>query len=238
MSLAPLPRADKTVKTEKLDKAIELLRSVPYFAYLDEAALRAVAQSGTRRHYGKGEVIFLEGDPCAGLYIVEEGRVKVFKVSRGGREQVLKLLSPGEFFNEVAVLDGGPNPVSAMAALESILWIIDRSTMLDLLARYTALAQGVIENLAARARHLVSLVEDLSLRTVSARLAKLLLSQVVGSDEAPRRMTQQEMAAQLGTVREMVGRVLHSFEEEGLIRFDRHRIIILDREGLENTAMM
>ena len=223
---------------EKLDKTVQLLRSVPYFADLDEAALRAVAQVAIRRHYGKDEVIFLEGEPCAGLCIVEEGRIKLFKVSLDGREQVVKLLGPGEFFNEVAVLDGGPNPVSAMAALESTLRIIDRRTMLDLLARYPALAQGVIENLAARARHLVSLVEDLSLRTVSARLAKLLLTQAAGNDEAPRRMTQQEMAAQLGTVREMIGRVLHSFEEESLIRFDRHRIIILDREELESRAMM
>jgi len=226
------------VKTEKLDRAVGLLRSVPYFAPLDEAALEAIAQAAIRRHYGKDEVIFLEDDPCAGLCVVEEGRIKLFKVSLDGREQVVKLLGPGEFFNEVAVLDGGPNPVSAMAALESTLRIIDRRTMLDLLARYPALAQGVIENLAARARHLVSLVEDLSLRTVSARLAKLLLTQAVGGDKAPRRMTQQEMAAQLGTVREMVGRVLRGFEEEGLIHFDRHRIIILDQEGLENRAMM
>lgn len=226
------------MRTEKLDKTAELLRSVPYFAYLDEAALEAVAQAAVRRQYSKDEVIFLEGDPCAGLCIVEEGRIKIFKVSRDGREQVVKLLAPGEFFNEVAALDGGPNPVSAMAAMGSVLRIIDRNTMLDLLGRYPPLAQGVIENLAARARHLVSLVEDLSLRTVSARLAKLLLTQAVGTDEAPRRMTQQEMAGQLGTVREMVGRVLHSFEEEGLIRFDRHRIIILDQEGLEDRAMM
>ena len=226
------------MKTGNLDKTVELLRSTPYFAHLDEAALKAVVQRTVRRHYGKGEVIFLEGAPCAGLYIVEKGRVKVFKVSRDGKEQVVKLLVPGEVFNEVAVLDGGPNPVSAMAALKSTLQIIDRSAMLDLLARYPALAQGVIENLAARARHLVSLVEDLSLRTVRARLAKLLLTQAVGSDETPRPLTQQEMAAQLGTVREMVGRALHSFEEEGLVRFDRHRIMILDREGLENKAMM
>ncbi len=226
------------MKSEKLEKAIELLRSIPYFVHLDEAALEAVARAAIRRHYGKDEVIFLEDDSSAGLCIVEEGRIKLFKVSLDGREQVVKLLGPGEFFNEVAVLDGGPNPVSAMAALESTLWIINRNAMSDLLARYPALAQGVIENLAARARHLISLVEDLSLRTVSARLAKLLLTQAVGGDEAPRRLTQQEMAAQLGTVREMVGRALRSFEEEGLIRFDRHRIIILDQEGLENKAMM
>ena len=226
------------MEAEKLDSSMELLRSVPYFVHLDEVALGAVARAAIERRYGKGEVIFLEGDRCAGLCIVEKGRVKLFKVSRDGREQVVKMLGPREFFNEVAVLDGGPNPLSAMAALDSALRIIDRGTMLDLLARYPDLAVGIIENLAASARHLLSLVEDLSLRTVSARLAKLLLTEAVGGDEAPRRVTQQEMAAQLGTVREMVGRVLNGFEKEGLIRFDRHRIIILDREGLEEKAMM
>lgn len=224
--------------TTNRNDSMELLRSVPYFQRLDETALTAVARSAIRRDYGKGEVIFLEGDPCAGLCLVQEGRVKIFRVSPEGREQVVKFLGRGQFFNEVAVLDAGPNPVSAMAAVPSRLWIVDRSTMLQLLDRYPDLATAVIENMAARTRHLLSLVEDLSLRTVSSRLAKLLLDQAAGSDAAPRRLTQQQMAARLGTVREMVGRVLRSFEEEGLIRFDRHRIVILDREELQDRAML
>jgi CRP/FNR family cyclic AMP-dependent transcriptional regulator len=213
-----------------------LLGSVPYFAHLDAATLSAVARGAARRDYDKGEMVFLEGDPCAGLCVVEKGRVRLLRLSVDGREQVVKLVRPGEFFNEVAVLDGGPNPVSAMAAMETILWVIDRATMLQLLEEHPDLAAAVIENLASRARHLLALVEDLSLRTVSARLAKLLLAQEGGRAEAPRRLTQQEMAAQVGTVREMVSRVLRRFEEEGLIRFDRHRIMILDRQGLEEEA--
>ncbi len=223
---------------DKQYEGSELLRSVPYFASLDETVLKAVAGRAIRRHYDKAQIVFLEGDPCAGLCIVEKGRIRLFKVSRNGREQVVKVLAGGEFFNEVAVLDGGPNPVSAMAALETTLWIIDRESMLELLASHTALALGVIENLAAHARHLVSLVEDLSLRTVSGRLAKLLLAQATASAEVPLRMTQQEMAGQLGTVREVIGRALHRFEDQGYIRFDRHRLIILDQEGLENEALM
>ncbi len=223
---------------ERPASEIEVVRSVPYFAHLDETALKAVAQGAISRQYGAGEIIFLEGDPCAGLCIVEKGRVKLYKVSPEGREQVVKWLGPGEFFNEVAVLDGGPNPVSAMAVLKSTLRVIGRDTMLDLLTRHPAIAVGVIEHLAARARHLLSLVEDLSLRSVSSRVAKLLVSEAAASDRARRQLTQQQMAAQLGTVREMVSRALHSFEEERLIRFDRHRIVILDREGLERKAMM
>jgi CRP/FNR family cyclic AMP-dependent transcriptional regulator len=224
------------VSTDGLDNPTRLLGSVPYFAHLDAATLEVVARGALKRSCAKGQTIFLEGEPCAGLWVVEKGRVRLLRLSTEGREQVVKLLGPGEFFNEVAVLDGGPNPVSAMAAMESTLWVIERNTMLDLLERYPALAAGVIENLASRARHLLTLVEDLSLRTVRARLAKLLLEQAEGGGEAPRRLTQQEMAAQAGTVREMVSRVLRRFEEEGLIQLDRHRLMVLDREGLEKEA--
>jgi len=226
------------VSAEGGENLTRLLGCVPYFAQLDGATLDVVARGAFRRFCATGQTIFLEGEPCAGLWVVEKGRVRLLRFSIEGREQVVKLVGPGEFFNEVAVLDGGPNPVSAMAAMESILWVIERNTMLELLERYPALAAGVIENLASRARHLLALVEDLSLRTVSARLAKLLMAQAEGGSETPRRLTQQEMAAQVGTVREMVGRVLRTFEDEGFIRMDRHRIVILDREALEREAML
>jgi CRP/FNR family transcriptional regulator len=214
------------------------MRSVPYFANLDADAMEAVADRATSRRYSRGEVIFLEGDPCAGLHVIQEGRVKLYKLSLEGREQIVRLLGPGEFFNEVAVFDRGSNPVSAMAALDTTVWIVDCGAMSDLLGAHPALAAAIIQNLASRSRHLLSLVEDLSLRSVSARLAKLLLAQAQSSSETTQRITQQEMAAQLGTVREMVGRVLRTFEADELIRFDRHRIVVLDQEGLEKEAMI
>lgn len=226
------------MSAEGQSRASQLLHAVPYFARLDAAALDAVSRSAVNRYYESGQVIFLEGDPAAGLFIVDEGRVKLYKLSLEGREQVVRLVGPGQFFNEVSVLDGGPNPVSAMALRDSQVWVIDRESLLGLLERHPTVAVAVIEALAAHARHLVSLVEDLSLRTVRARLAKLLLIQAAGGGEAPRRLTQQEMAAQLGTVREMVGRALRELEDEGLIRFDRHRILILDGAALEEKAMM
>jgi CRP/FNR family cyclic AMP-dependent transcriptional regulator len=226
------------VSAERESRTTQVLHGVPYFSRLDADALEAISRSAVSRHYGRGEVIFLEGDPVAGLFIVDQGRVKLYKLSTEGREQVVRLVGPGEFFNEVAVLDGGPNPVGAMALRESQVWVIDREDLLRLLELHPPVAVAVIEALAGHARHLVSLVEDLSLRTVSARLAKLLLTQAAGGGETPRRLTQQEMAAQLGTVREMVGRALRDLEEDGVIRFDRHRILILDRKALEEKAMM
>lgn len=216
----------------------ELLRSISYLSGLEEATLKALAQVALRRRYDAGQMIFLEGDPCAGLFIVESGRVKIFKLSPGGREQILHIFGVGEGFNDVAVLDGGPNPASAMALEPTSVLVIDRPSMVDLLGRYPALSKAIIENLAGRARHLVSLVEDLSLRTVEGRLAKLLLEEAKEADlgRVPRRLTQTQMAARLGTVREVVTRALQKLENEGIIQIERHRIIILDQEALEEKA--
>jgi len=218
----------------------EFLRSISYFSGLDEATLKALARVAARRRYDAGQMIFVEGEPCAGLFIVESGRVKIFKLSPGGREQILHIFGAGEGFNDVAVLDGGPNPASVMALEPTSVLVIDRPSMVDLLERYPALSRAVIENLASRARHLVSLVEDLSLRTVVGRLAKLLLEQAaeeVDLERIARGLTHAQMAARLGTVREVITRSLHKLEDEGGIKIERHRIIILDREALEDKAI-
>jgi len=218
----------------------ELLRSISYFSGLDEATLEALSRVVVRRQYDAGQVIFMEGEPCAGLFIVESGRVKVFKLSPGGREQILHIFGAGEGFNDVAVLDGGPNPASAMALEPTSVLVLARPSMVDLLERYPALSRAVIENIASRARHLVSLVEDLSLRTVEGRLAKLLLEEAtreVNRERVPPGLTHAQMAARLGTVREVVTRSLHKFEEEGIIKVERHKIVILDRETLEDRTI-
>ncbi len=219
---------------------MELLRSISYFSGLDEATLNALARVAVRRRYDAGQMIFVEGEPCAGLFIVERGRVKIFKLSPGGREQILHIFGAGEGFNDVAILDGGPNPASVMALEPTSVLVIDCPSMVDLLGRYPALSRAVIENLASRARHLVSLVEDLSLRTVVGRLAKLLLEQAseeVDLERVPRGLTHAQMAARLGTVREVITRSLHKLEDEGIIKIERHRITILDRKALEDKAI-
>lgn len=219
---------------------LQLLRSISYLSGLDEATLKALARVAVRRRYDAGQMIFVEGEPCAGLFIVERGRVKIFKLSPGGREQILHIFGAGEGFNDVAVLDGGPNPVNVMALEPTSVLVIDCPSMVDLLERYPALSRAVIENLASRARHLVSLVEDLSLRTVVGRLAKLLLEQASGEvdlERFPQGLTHAQMAARLGTVREVITRSLHKLEDEGIIKIERHRITILDREALEDKAI-
>lgn len=218
-----------------------LLRRVPYFAGLPDPVFVALIAAAVERRYGRGQVIFLEGEPGAGLHVIAEGQVKIFKLSPQGREQILHRLGPGDTFNDVAVLDGGPNPASAAALTDVTLCVIARADIQRLAQVYPVLAWALIESIARRARHLVAMVEDLALRSVKARLARLLLAEALGSaaaDEIDRSqmVTQAELAARLGTVREMIGRVLRELADEGFIALDRHRIVILARERLAAVA--
>jgi CRP/FNR family transcriptional regulator len=220
---------------------LDLLRRVPYFAGLSDEALAALARVAGARRYGRGQMIFLEGEPCAGLFIVAAGEVKIFKLSAQGREQILQQLGPGSTFNEVAVLDGGPNPASVSATADASLYHISRADVRRLARSYPDLAWALIESLARRTRHLVGMVEDLALRSVKARLARLLLVEAAlgrdaGEIDRSHMVSQAEMAARLGTVREMVGRALRDLSDEGLIEFDRHRIVVMNRAGLETAA--
>jgi len=213
--------------------ALRALKTLPYFKALGDDDLARLARTVIERGYEKDKVVFLEGEPCQGLCIVHEGSVKIYKLSPEGREQILSYVRPGDSFNEVAVFDGGPNPANVMAAEATTLWIVPRAAIIDLIQKNPQVALAVIQNLGARLRHLVGLVEDLSLRQVTARLAKLLLETATTGGHA---LTQQEMAARLGTVREMIGRSLKQLESRGLIRTERGRIVILDREGLEKLV--
>jgi CRP/FNR family transcriptional regulator len=226
---------------ESSTSILDLLRHVPYFAGLPDEALTALARVAGARRYARGQVIFLEGEPCAGLFIVAAGEVKISKLSAQGREQILQQLGPGGTFNEVAVLDGGPNPASVTVTADASLYHISRADVRRLAHRYPELAWALIESMARRTRHLVRMVEDLALRSVKARLARLLLAEAAlgraaGEIDRSHMVSQAEMAARLGTVREMVGRALRDLSDEGLIEFDRHRIVVMNRAGLETAA--
>lgn len=213
---------------------IALLRRLPYFAGLDDAAMQTVAASTVRRAYSAGQIILLEGEPCAGLFIVQSGRVKITRSSLEGREQILHFAGPGDSFNDVPVFDGGPNPATAQAIDDSVLLIIGRPAMLDLFDRYPRMAQAVVQVLAARCRQLVGMLHDISLRPVTARLAGLLLDQAARPDAPP--LTRAQMAARLGTVREMISRSLRELEQAGCIKLNGAQIIIVDRDRLERRA--
>lgn len=219
------------------DDLLPLLASIPYFEGMEPALLVEISKSAFPRQYEAGQLVILEGEQPAGLYIVQHGWLKVSKIAMDGREQILQFLDDGEVFNAVSVFTQQVNPASVTALESSKVWLIRREKMLALLESHPKFARLVIQDLAGRVLHLISLVEDLSLRTVESRLARLLLeNSVAGRVQRQRWATQNEMASRLGTVPDVVSRTLRKLAERGLIEIDRHEIRIIDRSGLEMVA--
>lgn len=196
-----------------------------------------LARGARWRDYSAGEVVFLEGEQPAGLYYLQSGWLKITKSSPDGREQVLQFLGPGETFHVIGVFANRPNPATAIALEPAGIWVLRRDAVMRLLETHPQLARHVIERMAGRVLELVALVEDLSLRTVTARLARLLLEDA--RDNAlhrPRWYTQTEIAARLGTVPDVLQRALSGLASDGLIEVERSVIHIRDREALEALA--
>ncbi len=215
----------------------DFLRSLPYFTALGAEDLRQIENEMSENSFAKGEILFLEGEPCHGLYVVKSGRVRIFKSSPEGREQVLLIARQGDSFNDVPVFDGGPNPASASALEPSTVYVIPRESLLSLVADCPA-AQAIIKLLAARLRHLTTMVEDLSFRSVVSRLAKMLLDLAVveGGPSTIPRLTQDEMATIVGSVRDVIGRALRALERMGAIKIEGQRILVIDLEKLRRMV--
>lgn len=214
------------------------LRQIPLFSTLSAQDLAQVAALTQERHYERGDLILLEGEQDGALYYVYSGLVKVFKTSPGGKEQVLRLISAGHTFNDVPALDGGPNPASAATMEPGAIYLIRRAELSQLIRTRPEVAAAVVRTLASALRHLVALVEDLSLRHVTARIAKILLQQEdeARAGEIHHHLTQQEMAALAGTAREVVGRALKELEIAGAIEMRQGRAVILNSERLQLLA--
>lgn len=207
----------------------ELLRTVPYFATLDETVLEEIHKHIVIRRYDAGSQIFLRGDGSgeAPFYLVVDGSVRIYVTSLRGREQVLRHFHAGETFAEVPLFDGGAYPANADALTDATIAILPRQHLLQLMGEHPELAFGVVQVMAERLRHFNELVEDLSLRRVVSRVAHLLASEQTGH------LTQAQMAAMIGTSREMVNRSLHSLEDESVIRlYEDGAITILDNDRL------
>lgn len=213
----------------------EFIKTIPYFNGLSQAALESLGKYIFQKSAERGEILLFEGEPAETLYFVVAGVVKVFKTSHDGKEQILQIIRPGESFNDVPVFGGGVNLASAEAMGKVVLNVIKKTDLEAIIGEYPQVALNVIHILSKRIQQLISLVEDLSFRQVTGRVAKMLLEYAADGGDHPR-LTQQEMAAVIGTAREMVGRSLKTLEEEGVIRIDRHRIIISDIDALKSMA--
>ena len=207
----------------------DFLRVLPYFTALGDEGLRRIENEVLERSFAKGEILFLEGELCHGLYVVKSGRVRIFKSSPEGREQVLLIARQGDSFNDVPVFDGGPNPASASALEPSTIYVIPRESLISMVGDCLA-AQAIINLLAARLRHLTTVVGDLSFHSVASRLSKMLLDLAVveGGPSTIPRLTQDEMATIVGSVRDVIGRALRALERMGAIKIEGQRILVID----------
>lgn len=214
---------------------LSILSRHPYFASLPARTLSAIARRVVARTYDKRALIFTEGEPPRGLYLVASGSVRVFKGSEDGKEQVLHHITVGQSFNDVATFDGGPSPANAQAVEPTTVLLVPREALLDLMRGYPEIALAVLQALAARLRQMSSLVEDLSLRHVVSRIAGVLLRLSDGG--AVTLPTRQELAAMAGTVREVATRALRHLERAGAIRLGPGRLAtILDRRALQRLS--
>src|SRR4030042_523237 len=217
---------------------LELLKSVPYFSGVSEPVLASIGKHVFERKAARGEILAFEGTPSDILYFVVDGVVKVFKISADGKEQIFRIIRPGDSFNDVPVLSGGMNLASAAAMSAVVLNGIKKKDLEAIIKEYPQVALNVVQVLSQRVEELVALVEDFSFRHVSGRVAKILLEYAGnGGGEKPR-LTQKEIAAIIGTAREMVGRSLKNLESECAIRMEHNRIIIPNKGAPRSIAGM
>jgi CRP/FNR family transcriptional regulator len=226
------------VTTQRFD-IVAILENTALFSSLSPEELRTLAARTVRKPFKSGELLFSEGEPCHGLHIIASGKVRIFKTSVNGREQVLAVNQPGESVAELPVFDGGVYPASAVAIEETQIAFISQRDFHNYCLEHPEVALKVLSVVGARLRRLVGIIEELSFTTIRQRLVAMLLrlaqeqGTAVGQGiEFQLPSTHQELANQLGTVRELISRNLMRLQAEGLLDVDARRIVVKDMKGL------
>lgn len=222
----------------------QILSQVPIFSGLAASEMEFLAQRAVPRNYTAGQMVFNEGDPCAGLYVVASGHVRIFKTSAGGREQVLSIDGRGSSVAELPVFDGGNYPASVAAVDDStLLLFISKQDFQELCLAHPQVSLKVLRVVGARLRRLVGIIEELSFTTVRHRLAAFLLrlakregTKTAAGIAVTLPDNNQEVAAQIGTVRELVSRNLSRFEAEGLLEINGRNLVIRDLKAIESEV--
>lgn len=233
-TIAPSSGAEATAQ--------EVLRTAPLFADLSPAESQYLAQHAERHRFATGELIFSEGDECPGLWLIASGHVRIFKSSPSGREQVLAVEGPGSSVAELPVFDGGNYPASASAADAVVVWFVHKHHFHALCLEHPTVALKVLRVVGRRLRGLVAIIEELSFTTVRSRLASLLLRYARDGQHTPEGpsfalpVNNQELAAHIGTVRELVSRNLSRLQAEGMIRVEGRQVTLLNAIAL--TALL
>ena len=216
----------------------ESLSRIALFAGLSESEIQALAQRCVERRFAAGEMLFWEGEPCTGIFLLTQGSAKIFKTSAAGREMMLSLEAAPCSVAELPLFDGGPYPASVRAVGPVEALFHNKSDFHQVCLQFPDVALKLLAVVGGRLRHLVGVVESMTFGSVTQRVARLLLdiSKQAGADEFDLTLTHQELASRLGTVREVVSRNLARFRADGLVQMQGHQLRILDRVRLEGEA--
>ncbi len=215
------------------------LAQIPLFEGLPADQIKDLAAIVTNQVFRRGELIFSEGEDGSGFYVVNTGRVKVYKLSSDGKEQILHFFGPGEPFGEVPVFTGQRFPANAEAMEESRVFFFPKRSFVDLIKQNPSLALNMLGILSGRLRRFTALIDDLSLKEVPGRLAAYLLylsRQEKGSADLELSVTKAQLASLLGTIPETLSRILGKMAAQGLIETEGRRIRILDPESLREIV--
>lgn len=224
-----------------MDKIITIIKSVPIFSGLEDDDIDALLRIAVHRRYGRGELIFSDGDAADGFYVVADGKVKIFKMSFDGKEQILHIFGPGEPFGEVPVFSGESFPANAQTIAASRLIFFSRKDFIALITEKPSLALNMLAVLSMRLRRFTVQIEHLSLKEVPERLAAYLmyLAREQESDDHVRLdIAKGQLASLLGTIPETLSRIFAKMSADGLIEVNGPDIRLCDREGLAILAGM
>ena len=220
-------------------RIFEHIATIQLFEGLPEAQLMELERIALDQSFGKGQSLFSEGSRASGFYVIISGKIKIYKLSLEGKEQILHIFGPGEFFGEVPVFAGGRYPAHAEALEASRVLFFPRDAFIGLIHREPSLALNMLAILCQRLRRFTHLIEDLSLKEVPARLAAYFLylsESAEGANVVEIDITKGQLASFLGTIPETLSRILGKMSQLGFIQVDGRKITILDRKALKSLA--
>ena len=218
---------------------VNIIAGIPLFNGLPEDQLLAIKQIAVEKKVNKGEAIFSEGDEGKGFFVVLEGRMKIYKVSAEGKEQILHIFGPGKPFGEVPVFAGQKFPANAQAISKGRLLFFRRAAFVKLITENPSLSLNMLAIMSSKLREFTIQIENLSLKEIPARLASYLiyLADQQQSDElVTLTISKGQLASILGTIPETLSRIFAKLSSQGLINVQGPKITLLDREGLEDLA--
>ncbi|MDD4700080.1 MAG: Crp/Fnr family transcriptional regulator [Oscillospiraceae bacterium] len=210
------------------------IASVPIFSSLSHEEMMEIAYITSAQTFEKGEMVYMSGDKGGTLFVLHTGRVKISRLNSNGKEQVIRVVGPGEFMGELSLFSSLPLTDNAEVLETTTMCVVEGSKLKELVAKYASIAFKIMDEMSKRLEKAETLIEAINLSTVEQRLAQALLSLSEGKKEVVLNMTKRDFASQLGMSQETLSRKLTSFQDEGLIELKGHKkIIISNKSGLE-----